>query len=446
MRKDLSACAYAAALCSGCRRGSTSRPARPPWQGSSVDTAATWRGYNARMTKPAPFPIEVRGSARQPLGMPPARFLRDYWQKRPLLIRNAFPDFQPPLQPDDLAGLACEPAALARLIVHDEKRDRWQVNPGPLSEADFAKTPDSHWTLLVQDVDKWDADVAGLLQHFGFLPSWRVDDVMVSYAEPGGGVGAHVDQYDVFLLQGLGQRHWAISDDPLAPKAFRHDVELKQLVHFEPTHEWLLEPGDMLYLPPGVPHDGVAFGGPCMTFSIGMRAPSQAELTGDLADFIAEHLPEELRYADPDLKPATATGEIDRAAIERLKDALPFAAALRDDMLHDWFGRFITRYRNAQTPAPLEKPLGEAALAKQLDAGAQLLRHPWSRLAWSRGKSACTLYASGHAYPATPALAQQLCEQRALTVDRKLDAVERDLLLALVNDGHLLPRKSRRRR
>ena len=398
------------------------------------------------MTKPASIPIEVRGSARQPLGMPPARFLRDYWQKRPLLIRNAFPGFQPPLQPDDLAGLACEPAALARLIVHDEKRDRWHVNSGPLSEADFARTPDSNWTLLVQDVDKWDADVAGLLPHFGFLPSWRVDDVMVSYAEPGGGVGAHVDQYDVFLLQGLGQRHWAISDDPLAPKAFRHDVELKQLAHFEPTHEWLLEPGDMLYLPPGVPHDGVAFGGPCMTFSIGMRAPSQAELTGDLADFIAEQLPEELRYADPDLKPATATGEIDRAAIERLKDALPFAAALRDDMLRDWFGRFITRYRNAQTPAPLEKPLGEAALAKQLDAGAQLLRHPWSRLAWSRGKSACTLYASGHAYPATPALAQQLCEQRALSVDRKLDAVERHLLLALVNDGHLLPRKSRRRR
>ena len=426
--------------------GRPSRPTRPPGQGSSVDTAAIWRGYNARMTKPASIPIEVRGSARQPLGMPPARFLRDYWQKRPLLIRNAFPGFQPPLQPDDLAGLACEPAALARLIVHDEKRDRWHVNSGPLSEADFARTPDSNWTLLVQDVDKWDADVAGLLPHFGFLPSWRVDDVMVSYAEPGGGVGAHVDQYDVFLLQGLGQRHWAISDDPLAPKAFRHDVELKQLAHFEPTHEWLLEPGDMLYLPPGVPHDGVAFGGPCMTFSIGMRAPSQAELTGDLADFIAEQLPEELRYADPDLKPATATGEIDRAAIERLKDALPFAAALRDDMLRDWFGRFITRYRNAQTPAPLEKPLDDAALAKQLDAGAQLLRHPWSRLAWSRGKSACTLYASGHAYPATPALAQQLCEQRALRVERKLDAVERHLLLALVNDGHLLPRKSRRRR
>jgi 50S ribosomal protein L16 3-hydroxylase len=397
------------------------------------------------MRPSAPIPIEVRGSAAHPLGMSPARFLRDYWQKRPLLIRRAFADFQPPLQPDDLAGLACEPAVLARLIVHDEKRDRWQVNSGPLGEADFAKTPSTHWTLLVQDVDKWDADVAALLQHFEFLPSWRVDDVMVSYAEPGGGVGAHVDQYDVFLLQGLGQRHWAIDDDPMAPKAFRPDVELKQLVHFEPSHEWLLEPGDMLYLPPGVPHDGVAFGGPCMTFSIGMRAPSQAELTGDLADYIAEQLPEELRYADPDLKPAKATGEIDRAAIERLRMALPFADALDDAMLRNWFGRFITRYRNAQVPAPLEKPLSEAALAKQLDAGAQLLRHPWSRLAWSAGRAGCTLYASGQAYPATHGLARQLCEQRAFRAAGKPDAAERRLLLALVNDGHLVPKKSRRR-
>ena len=397
------------------------------------------------MSPTSHLPIEVRGNAAHPLGMSPARFLRDYWQKRPLLIRRAFADFQPPLQPDDLAGLACEDGALARLIVHDEKRDRWHVNPGPLNEADFARTPDANWTLLVQDVDKWDADVAGLLQHFSFLPSWRLDDIMVSYAEPGGGVGAHVDQYDVFLLQGLGQRHWAISDDPMAPKAFRPDVELKQLARFEPTHEWLLEPGDMLYLPPGVPHDGVAFGGPCMTFSIGMRAPSQAELTGDLADHIAEHLPEELRYADPDLKPATATGEIDRAAIARLKLALPFAATLHDDMLRDWFGRFITRYRNAQAPAPPGKPLDAAALAKQLDAGAQLLRHPWSRMAWSQGKSGCVLYVNGHAYPATPALAQQLCEQRIPDLIRKPDATERALLVALVNDGHLVAKKTRRR-
>lgn len=392
-----------------------------------------------------PFPIEVRGSARQPLGMSPARFLRDYWQKRPLLIRNAFANFQPPLQPEDLAGLACEPTVLARLIVHDETREHWQVNPGPLSEVDFSGTPEGNWTLLVQDVDKWDADVAALLQPFSFVPSWRLDDVMVSYAEAGGGVGAHVDQYDVFLLQGLGQRDWAISDDPLAPKAFRPDLELKQLVHFEPTHEWLLDPGDMLYLPPGVPHDGVAVGGPCMTFSIGMRAASQAELTGDLADYIAERLPDDLRYADPDLKPARTTGEIDRAALERVQQALPFAAALRDDALRDWFGRFITRYRNAQTPAPLEKPLGADKFATKLAAGARLLRHPWARLAWSRGQGGSTLYVCGQAYATTPARAQQLCEQRELIIGHASNAVDQALLLALVNDGHLLLRKTRRR-
>ncbi|WP_187300613.1 cupin domain-containing protein, partial [Mizugakiibacter sediminis] len=216
-------------------------------------------------------PIEVAARHGQPLGMPPARFLREYWQKRPLLIRGAFPDFAPPLTPDDLAGLACEELALSRLVLRDRRRDRWTLRNGPFDEAAFAALPRSDWTLLVQDVDKWDADVAALLRHFRFLPTWRVDDVMVSYAADGGGVGAHVDQYDVFLLQGLGRRRWSISADPRAPKDFRDDVELKQLRTFAPTHAWLLEPGDMLYLPPGVPHDGVAVG-PCMTLSVGMRA------------------------------------------------------------------------------------------------------------------------------------------------------------------------------
>jgi 50S ribosomal protein L16 3-hydroxylase len=390
------------------------------------------------------LPIEVRGSAKQPLGMTPAHFLRDYWQKRPLLIRQAFPGFEPPLQPDDLAGLACEDGALSRLIVHDDRRDRWSVKTGPLDEADFAGTPATNWTLLVQDVDKWDADVAALLEPFRFLPSWRVDDVMVSYAEPGGGVGAHVDQYDVFLIQGLGSRHWAISTDPHAPMDFRSDVELKQLAQFEPTHEWLLEPGDVLYLPPGVPHDGVAFGGPCMTFSVGMRAPSQAELTGDLADYLAERLDESQRYADPDLAPARAAGEIDAAALARLRAALPFAGALDEDRLRDWFGRFITRYRNAQTPALPPRPLTPAALRKRLEGGARLLRHPWSRLAWSRGRRGAQLFANGQAWPATTALAQRLCAERELEFDPLPDEQALALLLALVNDGHLVLHKGRR--
>jgi len=397
------------------------------------------------MTTSHTLPIEVRGSAKQPLGMSPAQFLRDYWQKHPLLIRQAFPEFEPPIQPDDLAGLALEETALSRLIIHDENRDRWKVKTGPLTEKDFASTPDRNWTLLVQDVDKWDADVAALLGHFSFLPSWRLDDIMISYAEPGGGVGAHVDQYDVFLLQGIGQRHWAISTDPAAPKDFRPDVELKQLQHFEPTHEWMLEPGDMLYLPPGVPHDGVAFGGPCMTISVGMRAPSRAELTGDLADYLAERLPDELRYADPDLAPVKVVGEIDHAALARVREALPFAATLDDATLADWFGRFITRYRNAQLPVPPEKELTEAALRKQLDGGASLLRHPWARMAWARGKRGATLFVNGHAYPTSVDWAGRVCSERELVPGKDLPAAEAGLLLALVNDGNLVVRKSRRR-
>ncbi|UPG84422.1 cupin domain-containing protein [Luteibacter aegosomatis] len=391
-----------------------------------------------------PLPIEVRGSASQPLGMSATQFLRDYWQKRPLLIRNAFPGFEPPIQPDDLAGLACEEGVLSRLIVHDEKRDRWTVKTGPFDEAQFGKTPKRDWTLLVQDVDKWDTDVAALLDTFAFLPTWRVDDIMISYAEEGGGVGAHVDQYDVFLLQGLGQRHWAISDAPDAPLDFRDDVELKQLKTFEPTHEWLLEPGDMLYLPPGVPHDGVAIGN-CMTFSVGMRAPSQAELTGDLADFLAERMPDELRYTDPDLTPAKRAGEIDAAALNRVRQALPFAAALDRELLADWFGRFITRYRNAQEPVASPKPVTAAALEKALDGGAGIVRHPYARIAWVRGRKDATLYVSGHAYECPVDLAERLAGERDIAFDRPPTAAEKAVLLALVNDGMVAVRKGRRR-
>ena len=391
------------------------------------------------------FPIEVQGSARQPLGMAPARFLRDYWQKRPLLVRNAFPGFQPPLTPDDLGGLACEDGALSRLIRHDHRHDRWSVHTGPLAEDAFAALPDRDWTLLVQDVDKWDADVAALLAPFGFLPSWRIDDVMVSYAEDGGGVGAHVDQYDVFLLQGLGRRRWSISTDPGAPKDFRDDVELKQLAHFAPTHAWTLEPGDMLYLPPGVPHDGVADGA-CMTFSIGMRAPAVGELLLDFTEHLAERLPEESRYTDADLAPARVPGEIDAAALDRVAMALgPAAAAMDRDQLADWFGGFITRYRAAQLAAPPPRAMSDAALARALAGGAVLLRHPWTRLAWTRHRDGAVVFAAGHGYRCARALARRLCAEPRLAFTAPPDAATRTVLLALVNDGHFALLRRRRR-
>ncbi|MFC4822274.1 JmjC domain-containing protein [Dokdonella ginsengisoli] len=400
--------------------------------------------------------IEVRAGRSAPLGMPPARFLRDYWQKRPLLVRGAFDGLRNPVAPEDLAGLACEELALSRIVVHDPRRDRWTLRNGPFAERDFASLPKTHWTLLVQDVDKWDADVAALLPPFSFLPSWRVDDVMISYAEDGGSVGAHVDQYDVFLLQGLGRRRWQISVDPSAPAELRDDAELRLLRRFEPTHEWILEPGDLLYLPPGVPHHGVALGA-CMTYSIGMRAPSQAELLVDFAETLAEGLPENARLSDPDLAPARGDGEIDDAAIARVTAAMPWlwidadskkekrtggddggSGTVDASLLRTWFGRFITRYRSAQTAAPNPRALSDAVFARAIGRNARVRRNPWSRCAWTRTGRGARLFVAGEAHDCSIAFARLICARAEFAcADVPGTAVDRAALRALVDAGHL---------
>ena len=183
-------------------------------------------------SKPALPPLEIDAAEGPfPLGMPPERFLRDYWQKRPVLIRRAFPGFKSPIQPEDLAGLSCEEGSLGRLVSHDPATDEWTLRTGPFDEAEFPGMPDHDWTLLVQDVDKWDPDVRALLEHFRFLPAWRMDDVMVSFAARGGNVGAHIDNYDVFLVQGVGQRRWMIDSRPNPDTAYRDDVPLRLLKH-----------------------------------------------------------------------------------------------------------------------------------------------------------------------------------------------------------------------
>ena len=384
------------------------------------------------------IPFEVHATARLPLGMPAARFLREYWQKQPLLIRGGFgKEFTSPITPNDLAGLACEPMALSRLIVHSPRADRWRVENGPLAEQRFSKLPKTHWTLLVQDVDKWDADVAALYRYIDFLPSWRLDDIMISYAVTGGSVGAHVDQYDVFLLQGLGHRRWQIDANVDPPLAFRDDVALKLLREFNPSHEWVLAPGDALYLPPGVPHHGVALD-ECMTISLGMRAPSAGELILDLAESLVVDLPEDQRYADPDLLARADRQLIDAGDIRRLKSAMAALHTLDDAQLGDWFGGFITRYRMAQTPAPSGRPFTEAALTHKLTRGARLIRHPFARLAASRSGQAYHVFFAGDRFVVSKRLYRLLShpEQIDGATWSGLTAKERQSLLTIINSGH----------
>jgi 50S ribosomal protein L16 3-hydroxylase len=383
--------------------------------------------------------IEVRATPKHVLGMPPARFLRDYWQRHPLLVRGAFAPWREPLTPEDLAGLACEELALARLVRLDRANDVWSSEQGPFAEAIFPALPTTDWTLLVQDVDKWDADVRALLAPFDFLPRWRLDDVMVSFAASGGSVGAHLDHYDVFLIQGRGRRRWQIDVDPNAPRGFREDAPLKLLAQFSPSHDWVLEPGDMLYLPPEVPHHGVALD-PCMTFSVGLRAPSEAEMLADLADHLGEHGDEARRFGDAGRDVARDPALIDIDSLQRARAHLQRALDLAPADFAAWFGGLVTRYRGAGLVAPPPKPLGAAALQKKLARGAQLQPHPFTRLAWLPQGRGALAFADGRAYPCSRAAAPVLCGGQPLDAAAfaALDAAAQALALDWINRGHLV--------
>jgi len=245
--------------------------------------------------------------AEQPLallgGLSPAQFMRRHWQKKPLLIRQAIPDFQPPLDRPALFELASRDGVESRLVSHDA-RQGWQLQHGPFQRRQLPVLKQPRWTLLVQGVDLHVEPVHRLMQQFRFVPDARLDDVMISWASDGGGVGPHFDSYDVFLLQVEGRRRWRIGrqkDLSLEP-----DLPLKILSHFEPEQEWVLEPGDMLYLPPQWAHDGVAVGGDCMTCSIGFRVPQRGGLVAELAQRLADQHEDETLYRDPDQQ---ATGQ-----------------------------------------------------------------------------------------------------------------------------------------
>lgn len=371
----------------------------------------------------SPLPIEIDAHKLPPLGMPARRFLAHYWQRQPLLIRQAFPGFVSPISPDELAGLACEPAALSRMVTRERRRDgedprhsHWQLRQGPFDEADFEGLPKRDWTLLVQDVDKWDADVAALLDAFAFLPRWRIDDIMVSFAAPGGGVGPHTDQYDVFLLQAQGHRRWQVGAASEPEAAFREDAELKLIKHFTPAYDWVLAPGDMLYLPPGFAHHGDAVDA-CLTISVGMRAPAESELLADLADSIAQTLPEHARYGDRDLTPPTDPYEIDKAAIVRLRAALGPLGSIDESALRAWFGCFITSYRSANLPDTGGKRRTVEALTQALQQGRSLARHPFARVAWTRHRRAALLFVAGEAYPMSVKSAAAIASTQRLDAD-----------------------------
>lgn len=390
----------------------------------------------ARKTTP---PIEVDARDFPILGMPAQKFLDVYWQRHPLLIRNAFPDFESPITAEDLAGLACEDAALSRIVSRDSKRDTWQVRNGPFLEDEFPGMPRKDWTLLVQDVDKWDADVRALLYAFEFLPRWRMDDIMVSFAAPGGSVGAHIDNYDVFLLQGVGHRRWLIDTRPDPDHTYREDVPLRLLKHFAPNQDWVLNPGDMLYVPPGVPHHGIGVDA-CVTISVGLRAPSSAELIDELSGALIYDAPETIRYEDAGLKVPSDPYEIDDAALDRAVEAIHKLRLENRAQFAEWFGRVMSAYRVAANMAPDADSASGLDIVHSIAEGHVWIRHAYSRAAWTRQGKNAQLFVNGMAFSCSVRDASAIAAADyldAVLVDALSDT-GRAILQSLADAGHYL--------
>ncbi|MDO9624513.1 MAG: cupin domain-containing protein [Pseudomonas sp.] len=372
-------------------------------------------------------------------GLTAREFLRDYWQKKPLLVRQAIPGFESPISPDELAGLALEEEIESRLVIEDGERP-WELRRGPFAEDAFAQLPERDWTLLVQAVDQFVPEVAELLEEFKFLPKWRIDDVMISFAAPGGGVGPHFDNYDVFLLQGYGKRRWQIGQMCNSESPLLQHADLKILAEFTKTEEWVLEPGDMLYLPPLLAHCGTAEDD-CMTYSVGFRAPSAAEVLTHFTDFLGQFLPDEDRYSDADAQPTSDPHQIQHDALDRLK-ALLHEHMSDERLLMTWFGQFMTEPRYPELIAGIE--IDEDAFLASLEDGAVMIRNPSARMAWSEVGEDLVLFASGQSRLLSASqrdLLKLICSADALHIDNLApwlaDEEGRNLLLELAKQGSL---------
>ncbi len=351
------------------------------------------------------------------------RFLRTYWQKEPRVVRGAFPGFKDPLSPDELAGLACQRDVDSRLVIAHGGRKPWQVIRGPQQPRALRKLPRSHWTLLVESVDRHSPRIEALASAFSFLPNWRMDDVMVSLAPNRGTVGAHIDSYDVFLIQGQGRRKWEV--DRQATADYKPGLDLRILKHFRPEDTWTLEPGDMLYVPPGVGHRGVTVRSDAeiaLTYSVGFRAPSSADLLSTLLSrALARETP--LLFSDAGRNAVSDPGELSRVDLARLRQFL--LADLESQPPDAWAmatGEAVTSGGGRAAGHPVLV----GSVARRLAGGAGVSPVPQARMAWARlsgGRTALFVNGESRVLPRAQAFAASLlCGHASGSAARRLAA------------------------
>lgn len=360
--------------------------------------------------------------------------MRRYWQKKPLLVRQAMPGIAPPLSRDELFGLAETDDAQSRLVTRF--KSAWRMEHGPFDLRKLPGVKRREWTLLVQGVDLHDDRARALLERFRFVPDARLDDLMVSYATDGGGVGPHFDSYDVFLLQVHGKRRWRISAQ--RDLTLQAGLPLKVLQNFHADEEWVLEPGDMLYLPPHIAHDGVAVG-ECMTCSIGFRSPSAQELIGQFLYHLAErdiasrHAREDERYRDPRQAAVARPAALPPALVKEVGTIL---ARIRwgEQDIASFLGSYLSEPKAQVVFDPPEVARSEAVFAKQAARrGVRLDR----KTALLYGDTGYFINGEEHLWPRRKKSLMELADARRIEGKRFVTLSEDSSLTALLHEWYL---------
>jgi 50S ribosomal protein L16 3-hydroxylase len=368
-------------------------------------------------------------------------FVENYWQKKPCLLRNAIADFDAAVSPEELAGLACEEDVHCRLVMETGAEPPWTLRYGPFEEADFLDLPESNYSLLVSECEKWIPELTELLDQFRFLPDWRIDDLMISYAPAGGSVGPHVDQYDVFLLQTLGRRRWLYNETPAQDQAIIPDLELAILQEFTADQDVVLNPGDILYLPPGFAHHGIALER-CMTYSIGFRAPTTISALESFA-LECEGLGVTERYHDADLELDRHHAEITDQEVERLRTMATRLLEQSPDLWRNAVGKMLSDSAVATSDMDEDQPIYLSDLQ-----ACSWIRHPETRLLYHQSAGVIEVYYNGrvHALHGDRAVVdqlQKLCENREWSIELISESIKfealRDLLIELATNHAVLP-------
>jgi len=381
-----------------------------------------------------------------------ADFLQHYWQQKPLLLRDAIDVAGIDISAEELAGLACEDNVNARLVLEYEGDYPWQVEHAPFEESRYSSLPSSGWSLLVSDVERHVPGTRRLLEAFRFIPDWRIDDLMISYAPPGGSVGAHTDAYDVFLIQLSGQRRWQISEH--FDDAVLEGTDLRILQSFSAEQDWVLNAGDMLYLPPNIAHHGIAQESldqagnqqHCLTASVGFRAPSIETMTSSFVDFLNHQADDhqarsERRYQDRSPGIPKHHAEIDQATIDTFVDYLKQNLSTDPELVRRWLGEYCsdnTAFEELNFENDI--PCADFDTLRRLADETQLRLSPYSNCLFSRSGTDAMLFINGTSYQTSAGFAEVFCSDGV--VDQALLGLsspeELELLQHLYNEGIIL--------